>query len=198
MRLVVHTLCLTVTVWSMLPGCALDDDDDSGSAADDDATDVGFGGLDLDGNGVLGPEDLAPGQGAAFLTANFGDQKAPEEFVLGTSGISVRGDWSLLGQLVLAAEDAEDETWPLALSFEEPAPTEGAVGRTTISAPGRWSAISGGEGGGRIALTERTEDLTSGYLSAPTTLQAAVEGKAEFTGTVVLRGFAFHDSPWIP
>jgi len=172
-----------------------------------------YGGLDSNRDGELAADDLDPGAAAAYfdlgadgngVEASTGDDDAADDddgggddtgTALELSEILLypaytEGDWYFQG--VLAGENTN---YNLSIRFENEEPlavgSGDVVGGSFNAEDNSIYAYGGNEPGGRMAITDITDELASGGLTSATRFEV-IEGDMGSGRFVVIEGFAFN------
>ncbi len=170
---------------------------------------AGYGGLDSNRDGELAADDLDPGAAAAYFDLgadgngvedSTGDDDDDDDG--GDTGTALEiseirlwpayteGDWYFEG--VLAGENTN---YNLSIRFENELPlavgSGTVVGGSFIAEDESIYAYGGNDPGGRMAITDFTDELASGGLTSATRFEV-IEGDMGSDRFVVIEGFAFN------
>ncbi len=152
--------------------------------------DGNFGGLDLDGDGKLTPEDVGTGEVALFVVFN-GDGEQVEVAWNATDGAVTRVG---AGMYSLRVSLENEATYTLTVRFEgeDPmGPGSGDVTTTSMSADGGWYAYDDAPEA-TMEITEFEGDRVSGTFVGQSDLDVLGEDEQPTGETVRIVAFAFH------
>jgi hypothetical protein len=173
-------------VLAALPACAplIGDDDDDGSGND-------FGGLDVDGDGALTPEDLQAGEVAAYVDLTDAGEDAAA-FLVSNARIeeAVDGFWYIEGDF------GGVEGYALSLRFYNGYPLsvgEGEISNATFGNPAGELYSYTSETAATVEVTAASATSASGQLDGALTLDV-YEMDVPNGETVTIEAAAFRDA----
>jgi hypothetical protein len=171
------------------------------SGDDDDNSDDSLGGLDRDGDGVLTADDVDEGEGAVYAAFNLNDENGdadPTEDGATTADVSLSPAsmaWYLQATLTLGGEEVT-----FSLRFENAGGEAPEVGRGIVTNANASSASHyayANESDAEVEITSSDSDSASGFLDGDVSMEVIGEMEQPTGETIVLRGFAFNDVPFL-